>query len=458
MTAPSSPFTSVRHAKRRRWGTAVRFAALGIAAVVLLALAGGLGLWRYANSQLDRAEIPAIEANRDGDASSAVAAGERTPPAPTETLNVLVVGTDSREGLTEQQLLELGTEDVGTALTDTIMLVQLSPLRDEAAIVSFPRDLRVEVSGEGPAKINAVHPMGGPDLLVRTVQDMTDLRIDHYVEVNIAGFLEMTDAVGGVEVCLDEPMVDRYAGVDLPAGCQMLDGRKAAGFVRSRRVEDQFGGGDDFGRIARQQYFIRQAMEEITSANTLANPVRVKRLIDAVAGAVTTDTDLGATQMLRLAESLSSISPDTVSTRVVPGYYSADTGYVHAYEDQAEALFQALRDGTALPQVGLTAPAELVAADVRVVVLNGAGTSGLAGEVADFLEARGFDVVGTGNAGTAAVPDYSYEVTEVGYAAGDEAKARLVADVLPGARLVELEDPPTQGDVVVTIGADWNER
>ncbi|MBW3620840.1 MAG: LCP family protein [Actinobacteria bacterium] len=435
----------------------MRFAALGLTAALLLALASTLALWRYADSRLEREEIPAIEANRDVEAAPA-ATGEGEPAAPLpETLNVLVVGTDSREGLTDQQLLELGTEDVGTALTDTIMLVQLSPLREEAAIVSFPRDLRVDVPGEGVLKINAVHPRGGADLLVRTVQDLTDITVDHYVEVNIAGFLEVTDAVGGVEVCLDEPMVDRYAGVDLPAGCQTLDGRKAAGFVRSRRVRDQFGADDDFGRIARQQYFIRQAMERITSANTLANPVRVKRLIDAVAGAVTTDTDLGATQMLRLADSLADISPETVSTRAVPGYYSNETGFVHPYEDQAEALFSALREGTRLPDVGLTAPAELVAGDVTVVVLNGEGTGGLATEVQAFLEARGFEVVATGNAGTDEAPDFSYATTEVAYVPDDEAKARLVADFLPGARLVELDEPAV-GDVVVTVGADWSER
>jgi LCP family protein required for cell wall assembly len=455
----SSPFTSVRHAKRRRWGTAVRFASLGLAALLILALASTLALWRYANSRLDREEIAAIEANRDREDTAPVAADDATTAAPlTDTLNVLLVGTDSREGLSDEQLLELGTEDVGTALTDTIMLVQLSPEREDPVIVSFPRDLRVVVPGEGVRKINAVHAGGGADLLVRTVQELTDVRIDHYVEVNIAGFLELTDAIGGVEVCLDEPMVDRYAGVDLPAGCQVLDGRKAAGFVRARRVKDQFGADNDFGRIARQQHFIRQAMERITSAGTLANPVRVKRLIDAVAGAVTTDTDLGATQMLRLANSLASLSPDSVSTRAVPGVYSNETGYVHADEEEAASLFAALRDGSALPPVGLTAPGELTAAAVDVVVLNGAGTEGLAGEVADFLEARGFRVVSTGNAGSETAPDFTYEVTEIAYAPGDEAEARLLAQFLPGAELVALDEEPAQGDVIVTVGADWDGR
>jgi LCP family protein required for cell wall assembly len=451
----STIFTSARHAKRRRLSTAVRLVALGIAAVVILALASGLALWRYADSQLDKTEIAALTANRDADPAASDAADAVVAA---DALNVVVVGTDSREGLTDQQLLELGTEDVGTNLTDTIMLVQLSPHREQAAIVSFPRDLRVEVPGEGLSKINAVHATGGPDLLVRTVQQVTGVMVDHYLEIDIAGFLDLTDAIGGVEVCLDEPMTDAFAGVDLPAGCQLLDGRDAAGFVRSRRVVDRFGADNDFGRIARQQYFIRQAMTEVTSANTLANPLKVKRLIDAVAHAVTTDRELGAPQMLRLANSLSSLSPDAVETRVVPGYYSEETGFVHADEAEAAALFAALREGTELPHVGLTAPKELTAGDVAVTVLNGEGTGGLAGEVQDFLEARGFTVIGTGNAGSDDAPDYSYDTTEVAHGPGGEAKAALVQQFLPGSELVALDDVPAEGDVVVTVGADWTSR
>lgn len=456
MTGPRSPiFTSVRRARRRRWGTAVRAFALGLAALLILGLASTLALWRYANSKLDRTEIASIEANRDAvpDVDD-----DGAPLEAQDTLNVLVVGSDSREGLTEQQLLELGTEDVGTTLTDTLMLVQLSPRRDHAAIVGFPRDLRVEAPGIGATKINSVQAKGGPDLLVRTVQDLVGVDIDHYVEVNIAGFLELTDAIGGVEVCLDAPMKDEFAGVDLPAGCQELDGRAAAGFVRSRRVRDQFGADNDFGRIARQQYFISRAMDEVTSAGTLANPVKVKRLIDAVAGAVTTDRDLGAPEMLRLANSLKTLTSDALELRTIPSYYSNETGFAHVYEDEAEVLFRGLREGSALdPEVGLEGPTELTAADVTIAVLNGEGSEGLASEVQAFLESKGFTVVSTGNAGSEAAPDFSYDVTEVAYAPGGEAKAQLVASYLPGAELVERDDL-REGDVTVTIGRDWIER
>lgn len=433
----------------------MRVASLGLVAVLILALASALALWRYADSKMDRTEIAAIEANRDAE-PPVDDAGE--PLEAQDTMNVLVVGSDSRDGLTEQQLLELGTEDIGTDLTDTLMLVQLSPRRDHAAIVGFPRDLRVEAPGEGVMKINAVQGRGGPDLLVRTVQDLVGVEIDHYLEVDLSGFLELTDAIGGVEVCLDAPMKDDFAGVDLPAGCQRLDGADAAGFVRSRRVRDQFGADNDFGRIARQQYFISQAMDEVTSAGTLANPLKVKRLIDAVAGAITTDRDLGAPEMLRLANSLKTLTSDAVEMRTIPSYYSNETNYAHVYADEAEVLFDSLRQGTALaPDVGVDPPIELTSADISVVVLNGDGSIGLASEVEAFLVSKGFTVVATANAGTPTAPDFTYETTEVAYAPGDEAKASLVASYLPGAELVE-RDEGAEGDVVVTVGSDWNER
>lgn len=438
-----SPFTSVRVAKPNRWRTASRVALIGLAVLVIGGLVTALVLWRYADSKIPKAEVPALQPELDDQ-------GEPIPDPVPGTLNILVVGTDSREGLTEEQLLELGTEDLGTKLTDTIMLVQLSPVREQAVIVSFPRDLKVDVPGEGARKINAVHALGGPNLLVEVLEDYTGIQIDHYVEVSIAGFLDLTDALGGVEVCLDAPMRDVYAGVDLPAGCQTLDGADAAGFVRSRRVEDQFGSGDDFGRIARQQYFIRQAMKEVTAAGTLLNPLKLKRLIDAVADAVVTDRDLGIPKMLELANALKDLTPDSVVMRTIPSYWSTQTGFVHAYPEQAELLFQSLRDGGSVPDVGTEGPEDLTPAQVSVEVLNGAGEEGLASEIQVFLETKGFTVPNVDNADS-----FDVETTTVAYVPGSEAKAELVASFLPGAELVELTDPPRAGiDVVVTVGKD----
>jgi len=426
----------------------VRLIGLSILALAVLALAILLGLWRYASTQIEEVDLPSLDSNDDPDAPQDTVPG---------TLNVLVVGTDSREGFTEEELRELGTEDIGTNLTDTVMLVQVAPTREQAVIVSFPRDLRVDPPGEpGVMKINAVHAAGGPDLLVRTVQDFTGVIIDHYAEINMKGFLALTDAVGGVEVCLDEPLEDVYAGIDLPDGCQNLDGKEAVGFVRSRRVAtDQFGA-DDFGRINKQQYFIRQAMAKVRSAGTLLNPLKVKAVIDAVGSNLTTDRDLGPREMLSLAGSLQNLEPSDVATRTVPGYWSPDTGFVHAYPEQAEALFQSLRDAETLPDVGTEAPAELEPKDVRVLVLNGVGTEGLASDVADFLTDKGFQVVDATNA-----DEYDPDLEEltIQYTVGEVARANLLEEYLGDVpvTLVEVEAGTLAAgvDVVLTVGSAW---
>jgi LCP family protein required for cell wall assembly len=305
-------------------------------------------------------------------------------------------------------------------------------------------------------KINAVHAAGGADLLVRTVQDFTGVIIDHYAEINMKGFLALTDAVGGVEVCLDEPLEDVYAGIDLPEGCQNLDGKEGVGFVRSRRVATEQFGADDFGRINKQQYFIRQAMAKVRSAGTLLNPLKVKAVIDAVGSNLTTDRDLGPREMLSLAGSLQNLEPSDVATRTVPGYWSPDTGFVHAYPEQAEALFQSLRDAETLPDVGTEAPAELEPKDVRVLVLNGVGTEGLASDVADFLTDKGFQVVDATNA-----DEYDPDLQDltIQYTAGEVARANLLQEYLGDVpvTLVEVE-PGTLADgvdVVLTVGSAW---
>lgn len=460
MTGPRSPlFTSVRQARRRRGVPVLRIVLVVVVIVLVAALGTTLALWQYAGARLERTDIPALAAgSADTDAAAAPDEGrDGSEVGVGDSLNVLVVGTDSREGLTEADLQELGTEDVGTRLTDTLMLVQVSPAREQAAILSFPRDLVVAPPGEGRMKVNAVHARGGPDLLVRTIQDYTGIPIDHYVEVDLAGFIQLTDAIGGVELCLDAPKVDVDAGVDLPAGCQVLDGKAAAGFVRSRKDADQFGGADDFGRIARQQAFLKQAMREVTSAGTLLNPLKLKRLIDAVADNVITDRDLGPRDMLRLASSLEGLTADDLQTRVVPGYWDPEDGYTHPYPERAEALFQAFREHEPLPDVGLTDPHEneLTADQVEVSVLNGIGRGGLAGEVAGYLEARGFAVVATGNVDPF---DPAMAVTTVTHGPDGRSRAKLVAQYLPGAELVELPAAPTGADVVVTVANDWLDR
>lgn len=430
-----------RGASLRTWGRRLLIAG---AVVGVLGVLSTLFLLRYAKSSIPREAIPAL-LDRPGGGDAAAGGID------TGSMEVLVVGLDTREGLTDEQLQELGTEDVGSSLTDTVMLIQVHPGREKAVVVSFPRDLKVEVPGRGDHKINAVHGLGGPDLLVQVVEDYTGIQIDHYAEVSMAGFLDLVDAIGGTEVCLQDPMVDAYAGVNLPAGCQVLSGAQSTGFVRSRRVADEFGPADDFGRIARQQYFLGQVMRKVTSTGTLLNPFKLKSLIDGVAGAVLVDDGLGPRQLLDLGRSLGNLDADAVDFRVVPSFWSSQTGYVHAYPEEAAALMQALRDGEALPgDLGRTIVEDLTPADVRLMVLNGEGSEGLASLVADKLSAAGFVVAGTENNTTFDVPKTIIYTT-----AADEPRARLLLATLPDAEIqVVARLDFTNVHAIVVIGAD----
>ena len=455
-------FVSSHQRSRRGSGrTVLRWGALVLGALVILGVLTAGGLWVYANSQLEEIDVPALDSPAgDGDGDPAAGAGEVQ-----DTLNVLVVGNDTREGLTEQQLQELGTTDEGTRLTDTIMLVQVSPVRDQAVVVAFPRDLRVQVPGAGDVKINSVvaRADGDPSALVEVVQGFTGLDLDHYVEINMAGFLDLADVLGGVEICLDEPLVDQYAGVDLPAGCQTLDSTEALGFVRSRRTTtEQFGGGD-FGRIAKQQYYLQEAMDKATELGVLLNPVKVKNLIDAVASAVTTDRALGLLDMYRIANTLKGVNADDVAMRTVPGYWDPASGFVIHEPGPTTDLFAAMRTGGELGDTGRAAPDELAPGDVRVLVVNGVGIEGLAGDVQSFLEQRDFDVIDAVNPSDLDPEDdfdTGLERLTIRHTESGLPRAELLLDRLGDlpVDLEQVEELPDGADVVLEVGSAWEGR
>ncbi|MDP8960587.1 MAG: LCP family protein [Actinomycetota bacterium] len=295
-------------------------------ALVVTAAGTAFGLWRYADGRMRQETLRGLGRPED------------IPPPAKGTVNVLAVGTDSRAGLSDAELQAIGTEEIHGERADIIILVHLSAQRPDAIMISFPRDLKVQIPGHGTNKLNAALAYGGPHLLVETVEDYSGIQIDHYVQGNIAGFLTLVDLVGGVEICLDEVLVDPYAGAQLESGCNTLRGPDAAGYVRARHTAP----GGDLGRIERQQRFLRAAMRKVISAGTFVNPVRTKRLIDDAAAAVVTDSGFGAWEMARLAWSLRSLEPDAVDMRTVAGKERRQDGVYYFIADTAsnEVLFQ----------------------------------------------------------------------------------------------------------------------
>lgn len=282
----------------------------------------------------------------------------RPPPSPGQ--NWLLVGSDSREGLTAEQRGELNTGQAGGQRTDTIMLMHIPRFGGEATLVSLPRDSIVDIpaySGEDGEsvsaqrnKLNTAFALGGPQLLARTVETETGIRLDEYAEIGLGGFAGMVDAVGGVQMCLDEPMQDRRAGINLSAGCQNLSGPQALGFVRARYSDPE----GDFGRVERQRRFLQSLSEEVSSPATLLNPIAMTRLMNAGASALVVDNTTGPPALLWFAWHMKGIAGGSGVNMTVPNTgtgHEASVGSVVRWDrEEAIALFDALREDEPVPE------------------------------------------------------------------------------------------------------------
>ncbi|MDT0321727.1 LCP family protein [Streptomyces millisiae] len=251
--------------------------------------------------------------------------GLRDRPDAGRGLNILLIGTDSREGLTEEQRRRYHVGDVGCHCADAVMLLHLSESRDRMTVVSLPRDTYAKLPAhdlvlseghhEGHAdKLNAALSHGGPPLMVRTVESLTGLRVDHYLEVDFGSFVRAVDEVGGVEVCSAEPLKDEHSGLDIPAGRTMLDGVGALSYVRARHLD----GGSDVHRMERQQEFLAAFLDRAINDRVLFNPARLGGTVDALVDSVAADPGFGAEEMLELASLMREFDPANVEFGSVP--------------------------------------------------------------------------------------------------------------------------------------------
>jgi len=264
----------------------------------------------------------------------------------------LLVGSDSRQGLTPEQQADLATGgDLGNGRTDTILVVHIPGLGSDAptTMVSIPRDSYVDIPGYGKDKINAAFAEGGAALLAQTVEEATGLRLDHYAEVGFGGFPNLVDALGGVEVCPTDPINDPLAGIDIPAGCQTLDGRTALGYVRSRATPRA-----DLDRMIHQRQFMSALLHRASSPAVWLNPWRWYALSHAAVGALSVDQNAQVWDLARLGWALHG-SPTTL-TVPIGEFTGNDSGSVVVWDsDAAGKLFDALRTDSAIPQAVLDA-------------------------------------------------------------------------------------------------------
>ncbi|NHC14655.1 LCP family protein [Motilibacter sp. E257] len=296
--------------------------------VVLLLVAHVVGLTVFTLSRLQGTDALGDYAGR---------------PADSGGTTWLLVGSDTRSGLTRAERAELHTGSAEGQRTDTIILLH-APRSGPPTLVSLPRDSYVEIAGGGRNKLNSAYASGGAPRLVRTVEQATGLRIDSYVEVGFGGVVDITDAVGGVDVCVRRAMKDEKAGLDVKAGCQELDGATALAYVRARYSDPK----GDLGRIERQQQYLAALISKLTSKGVLLNPVRQWRLSAAGTGALATDGagPLGLTRLVRAMRSVSSGDGVVTTVPVADTNYRTAAGSTVRWDERAAAgLFEDLRAG-----------------------------------------------------------------------------------------------------------------
>jgi LCP family protein required for cell wall assembly len=260
-----------------------------------------------------------------------------------EPLHILITGSDSRDALSAEERIALTTGSAAGERADTILL--LTVVGGRAGMLSFPRDLSVERCDGSVGRINGALAIGGPTCLVETVHRLSGIRAHHHVTVTFGGFRDVVDAVGGVELCLDRPIRDRSAGIDLPAGCQVLDGADALGFVRVRKIDS------DFARIGRQQQFLRALATELTDPTLVVRPWRLLPIVLGASRAVTVDRRLGPLDLARLGVGLRAVaSGDAVSVTVPADGFTSSAGaaLLRARSSEAQPIFASFADGSAL--------------------------------------------------------------------------------------------------------------
>ena len=308
---------------------------------------------------------------------------DNRPEKISSAVNYLLVGSDTREGLSKAELKELRVGSVATAAgkrSDTMLLVHISKARDKAVLISIPRDSFAlipaytnkagKVTPARHSKINSAFNWGGAPLLIQTIEEMTQLKIDHYVEINFAGFARVVDALGGIEVCTKKDIDDPKSHLVLEAGVHTLNGIESLKYVRTR----EFDGMGDIGRMQRQQAFMSSVLKKATSAGVLLNPITMTSFINSSLDAVTTDVGLQSAELISLAKGMKSLATSNIRTLTVPlsdlNYYANGvTASVLWDPVLAPELWNRLREDRAVVDEVLpsASPSSTKAAKVEVI-------------------------------------------------------------------------------------------
>lgn len=265
-------------------------------------------------------------------------------PADQPGRTYLLVGSDSRDDMTDEERRKLGTGSASGQRTDTMMLLYVPP-SGKPALISIPRDSYVAIPGHGKNKINAAYAFGGAKLLTQTVELATGLRVDHYVEIGFVGFVDVIDAIDGIQMCVPRDIKDKNSHLDLKKGCQTMDGTTALGYVRMRYADPE----GDLGRVKRQREMVAAVAKKSASADSVVNPVRYWNLNHAVAGALTLGRTTSMADMPAVALAMRDLSkPDALMLTVpIKGDISTPAGSSLAWDTaKTKDLFGTIARGT----------------------------------------------------------------------------------------------------------------
>jgi LCP family protein required for cell wall assembly len=423
--------------------------AVALAVAVPLVLGGVVGVNAFIDRKID--EIPRVK----------VETAENTDPG--EPANFLLIGSDTRAQVqTPEEREAFGDpSSEGGQRSDTLMVIHVDPAQKTGFLVSFPRDLVVDIPGEGQSKINAAFN-AGPQRVVDTLQQNFNVDIHHYIEVDFQSFKGIVDAMGGVPVYFEAPSRDEKSGFEfwpssfLPA-CYVLDGSNALNYVRSRDLEKLIDGRwqtdprGDLGRIDRQQQFMKRLATEAfrKSVNSLRTALDIA---DETIPKLKADEGLGTDDIKKLITSFRRVDPndpnslEMVTFPTIPGPTNSRLGSIlQAKQPESDEILARLRQFGPVP----TKPNGPKPSEVRVRVFNGSGRNGLASKTATELQQQGFVNVGVGN-------QPRLNATEVHYRPGSLDKARVVQSYLSGVGKLVEDKAIVEADVAVVLGTNFN--
>jgi LCP family protein required for cell wall assembly len=388
--------------------------------------------------------------------------GLELPEGPGEAGNYLIIGSDARDpDASEAEVRAFGTEaDTGPPKSDTMMIVHVDPEAKKSLLVSFPRDLLVDIPGRGRGQLNAAYN-DGQQKVVDTIQENFGIDVNHYVEVNFEAFVGIVDAIGEIPVYFSAPARDAYSGLNiLNPGCIPLDGTQALEYVRSRNLQyyDAQSGEwtdasprADLDRITRQQNFIRR-LAAAAAAKAGSNPLTAYEIADATIPKLKIDENLSKDDIFRLINTFRKVNPEDDSAMemlTIPNEPASDGARVVLKQPDAEQVLARLRTFGGAEEAEDDVDPDLLPSQVRVRVLNGTGINQLASNTLATLQDFSFAPAGVGDTSR-------LSATQVHYRPGHVDDAKLVRSYLGGVGRLVADDSIRDTDVVVMLGRDFD--